>query len=211
MAASRAVLARAAAGGDLYAALAADAFAGDRARAKTALLAAMYGGDVGQLMTVLRRRFPAAVGYVEAAARTGEAGGLVRSRLGRTCPPPSPAWLEATEPGGGPDPDAEAAPRGRRAARDRGRFTRNFVVQASAADWALVLLAAVRRRLAGHLAHLVFFQHDEVVVHCPRDEADRVTAEVRDAAAESGRLVFGDTPVRFPLSVAVVDCYADAK
>jgi DNA polymerase-1 len=57
----------------------------------------------------------------------------------------------------------------------------------------------------------VFFQHDEVVVHCPRDEADRVAAEVRDAAAESGRLVFGDTPVRFPLSVAVVDCYADAK
>src|SRR4029453_9574318 len=51
-------LARAAAGGDLYAALAADAFGGDRARAKTALLAAMYGGDVGQLMTVLRRRFP---------------------------------------------------------------------------------------------------------------------------------------------------------
>lgn len=204
-------LARAAAGGDLYAALAADAFGGDRARAKTALLAAMYGGDVGQLMTVLRRRFPAAVGYVEAAARTGEEGGLVRSRLGRTCPPPSTAWLAATEAAGGLGPDAEAVPRGRRAARDRGRFTRNFVVQASAADWALVLLAAVRRRLAGEAGQLVFFQHDEVVVHCPRDDADRVAAEVRDAAAESGRLVFGDTAVRFPLSVAVVDCYADAK
>jgi DNA polymerase I len=202
-------LARAAAGGDLYAALAADAFGGDRARAKTALLAAMYGGDVGQLMTVLRRRFPAAVGFVEAAARTGEEGGLVRSQLGRTCPPPSAAWLAAIEPAVGPDP--EVGPRGRRAARDRGRFTRNFVVQASAADWALVLLAAVRRRLAGQAGHLVFFQHDEVVVHCPRDDAGRVAAEVRDAAAESGRLVFGDTAVRFPLSVAVVDCYADAK
>jgi DNA polymerase-1 len=221
-------LARAAAGGDLYAALAADAFGGDRARAKTALLAAMYGGDVGQLMTVLRRRFPAAVGYVEAAARTGEEGGLVRSQLGRTCPRPSAAWLDVTgrtamtggdrggwpaavEPPGGAGGDAEAVPRGRRAARDRGRFTRNFVVQASAADWALVLLAAVRRRLAGQAGHLVFFQHDEVVVHCPRDDAGRVAAEVRDAAAESGRLVFGDTAVRFPLSVAVVDCYADAK
>src|ERR671915_2090697 len=157
-------LARAAAGGDLYAALAADAFAGDRARAKTALLAAMYGGEVGQLLVVLRRRFPAALGYLEAAARTGEDGGLVRSRLGRTCPPP-------------------AAPRGRRAARDGGRFTRNFIVQASAADWALVLLAAVRRRLAGGDAQLVFFQHDEVVVHCPRDQADRVAAEVGEAAA----------------------------
>jgi DNA polymerase I len=231
-------LARAAAGGDLYAALAADAFGGDRARAKTALLAAMYGGDVGSLMTVLRRRFPAAVGYVEAAARAGEEGALVRSRLGRTCPPPSAAWLTATsspaaagpeqagwlaapEPAAGVGADAEAGAR-RRAARDRGRFTRNFVVQASAADWALVLLAAARRRLADRPEglgppdrptgpHLVFFQHDEVVVHCPREDADRVAAAVRDAAEESRRLVFGDTAVRFPLSVAVVDCYADAK
>ena len=211
-------LAQAAAGGDLYAALAADAFAGDRARAKTALLAAMYGGDVGQLMTVLRRRFPAAVGYVEAAARAGEEGGLVRSRLGRTCPAPSSGWLAATERAGGADPDAEAGGRARRAARDRGRFTRNFVVQASAADWALVLLAAVRRRLGDPGRpdrptgpHLVFFQHDEVVVHCPRADADRVAGVLGEAAEESGRLVFGDTSVRFPLAVAVVDCYADAK
>jgi DNA polymerase family A len=200
-----------AAGGDLYAALAADAFGGDRARAKTALLAAMYGGDAGQLMTVLRRRFPAAVGYVEAAARTGEEGGLVRSRLGRTCPPPSAGWLAMAERAGGADPDPDAAARARRAARDRGRFTRNFVVQASAADWALVLLAALRRRLAGSGSQLVFFQHDEVVVHCPRGDAERVTAAVREAAEESRRLVFGDTSVRFPLAVAVVDCYADAK
>jgi hypothetical protein len=205
-------LARAAAGGDLYAALAADAFAGDRARAKTALLAAMYGGDVGQLMSVLRRRFPAAVDYVEAAARTGEDGGLVRSILGRTSPPPSQGWLTAVDRAGGPDPDAAEGARARRAARDRGRFTRNFVVQASAADWALVLLAAVRRRLTGpNGPHLVFFQHDEVVVHCPREEADRVVAALSDAAEESRRLVFGDTAVRFPLAVAVVDCYAAAK
>jgi DNA polymerase-1 len=216
-------LARAAAGGDLYAALAADAFGGDRARAKTALLAAMYGGDVGPLMTVLRRRFPVAVGYVEAAARVGEEGGLVRSRLGRTCPAPSAGWLAATDrpadtAATDPEVDAGAGARARRAARDRGRFTRNFVVQASAADWALVLLAAVRRRLATPGPpdrptgpHLVFFQHDEVVVHCPEAAAAEVAAAVREAADESRRLVFGDTAVRFPLSVAVVDCYADAK
>ena len=56
-------------------------------------------------------------------------------------------WLAAPEPGAGVGADPEAGARGRRVARDRGRFTRNFVVQASAADWALVLLAAVRRRL----------------------------------------------------------------
>ncbi|WP_267595658.1 bifunctional 3'-5' exonuclease/DNA polymerase [Carbonactinospora thermoautotrophica] len=206
-------LAEAAGTGDLYAALAATAFDGDRARAKIALLAAMYGqtsGEAGHLLGVLRRRFPDAVEYVESAARAGEEGRLVRSRLGRTCPPPSAAWQELVS-GSGPDEAGER--RAGRAARSRGRFTRNFVVQASAADWALVLLAALRRRLAALATgpHLVFFQHDEVVVHCPRPLAGEVTAAVAEAGAEARRLVFGDTPVRFPLDTAAVDCYADAK
>jgi DNA polymerase-1 len=112
-----------------------------------------------------------------------------------------------------------ASASGGAAARSRGRFTRNFVVQASAADWALALLAVARRRLAdlapagpsGDRPHLVFFQHDELIVHTPKEHADAVAAAVRDAAAEAGRLVFGDTPVLFPLEIAIVDCYADAK
>ncbi len=245
----------AAAGGDLYEGLA-SVFGGDRRKAKIALLSAMYGGaggEAGQLLAVLRRRFPAASGYVEAAARAGEEGRVVRSVLGRTCPPPSAAWRAITvEPG---DPEAERDPGAGRAARARGRFTRNFVVQASAADWALVLLAALRRRLAAlpvpnerpgvlpsargagvagsagpvgladsggtappsvgrwdSLApHLVFFQHDEVIVHCPAAMAQAVVAAVAEAAAEAGRTVFGVTQVRFPMTTAVVSCYADAK
>jgi DNA polymerase family A len=202
--------AAAAAHGDLYAALA-DAFGGDRAKAKIALLSAMYGGATGDainLLGVLRRRFPAAAGYVEAAARAGEAGQIVRSRLGRTCPPPSAAWRERV-----------AGAAGDGAARSRGRFTRNFVVQASAADWALALLAVTRRSLAelalpepGAAApRLVFFQHDELIVHTPKEHANAVSAAIRSAAAEVGRLVFGPTRVVFPLETAVVDCYADAK
>ncbi|WP_371479222.1 bifunctional 3'-5' exonuclease/DNA polymerase [Kitasatospora sp. NBC_00315] len=207
-------LARSAAEGDLYAALAATAFQGDRAKAKLGLLGAMYGqtsGDIGPLLATLRRRYPAAMGYVEAAARTGEDGGVVGSRLGRICPPPSSDWLDLTE-----DPDS-TADTGGRSARARGRFTRNFVIQASAADWALALLAALRRRLAvleagpGDRPHLVFFQHDEVVVHTPANLADQVAAAVEEAAEEARALVFGDTPVRFPLTTAIVDCYADAK
>ena len=45
----------------------------------------------------------------------------------------------------------------------------------------------------------------------PGPTPSEVAAAVRDAADESRRLVFGDTAVRFPLAVAVVDCYADAK
>jgi DNA polymerase I len=209
-------LAEVAATGDLYATLAADSFAGDRSRAKVAMLSAMYGGTgggAGPLLAVLRRRFPDAVGYVEAAARTGEQGGLVRSRLGRTSPPPSAAWQEVIGGGSLPEADETAQRRSVRAARDWGRFTRNFVVQGSAADWAAALLAALRRRLSATVpaAELVFFQHDEVLVHCPAPAADTVRGELTTAAEEATRLVFGATPVRFPLEVHVVTCYADAK
>ncbi|MDH6113212.1 DNA polymerase-1 [Kitasatospora sp. MAP12-15] len=210
-------LARTAAGGDLYEALAASAFRGDRDKAKLGLLGAMYGqtsGDIGPLLATLRHRYPAAMGYVEAAARTGEEGGIVYSRLGRPCPPPSDAWLDLTE---AITPGADATDPAGRSARARGRFTRNFVIQASAADWALALLAALRRRLMAlettpaDRPHLVFFQHDEVVVHTPANLADEVAAAVAEAALEASRLVFGDTPVAFPMSTAVVECYADAK
>jgi DNA polymerase-1 len=204
-------MARAAGAGDMYAALAADAFGGDRATAKVALLGAMYGQTGGQAapaLATLRRSYPTALAHVEDAARVGEAGGLVRSWLGRTCPPPSVSFREVDS-----DPVGEAvdAPRGGAAARARGRFTRNFVIQGTAAEWALALLAGLRSALAGTPAELVFFQHDEVVVHCPAGQADAVVEAVHAAAGQAGRLLFGDTPVRFPLGVAVVDCYADAK
>lgn len=49
------------------------------------------------------------------------------------------------------------------------------------------------------------------MIHTPAALAEAVADEVRAAADEAGRLLFGDFPVRFPLSVAVADRYADAK
>ncbi|MET0134098.1 MAG: bifunctional 3'-5' exonuclease/DNA polymerase [Kibdelosporangium sp.] len=198
---------------DLYASLAADSFDGDRGRAKIAMLSAMYGGTsggAGPLLAVLRKRFPQAVGHVEHAAQAGEQGLMVRSQLGRTSPLPSERWrvlMERT------DGDEESMRKSRQAARDWGRFTRNFVVQASAADWAQVVLVTLRRRLAELVpaAEIVFYQHDEFMVHCPSEVAGLVTSELLDSAEEATRLVFGDTPVKFPLEVSTVDCYADAK
>jgi DNA polymerase I-like protein with 3'-5' exonuclease and polymerase domains len=210
-------MAQAATATDLYSALAEDAFDGDRSRAKIAMLGTLYGatsGDSAPVLATLRRRFPTAVAYVEAAARDGETGRLVRSRLGRTCPPPSAGWREAQEqaslPGAGPAEQSRA----RQTARDRGRFTRNFVVQASAADWTAVMLAALRRRLldgAAPGAQIVLFMHDEVVLHCPAEVATKASRVVADSAEEATRLLFGPTPVRFPFEAKVVTCYADAK
>ncbi|MFF3689909.1 bifunctional 3'-5' exonuclease/DNA polymerase [Streptomyces sp. NPDC002187] len=207
--------------GDLYSVLSDRAFSGDRDHAKIALLGAIYGqtsGDGLKNLAALRRRFPQAVAYVDDAARAGEEGRLVRTWLGRTSPRAAGAGedeeagipQEGEEPG--PSADGEFTPGyASTNARARGRFTRNFVVQGSAADWALLMLAALRQALAGMRAELVFFQHDEVIVHCPAEEADHVTKAIRAAGELAGRIAFGETPVRFPFTTAVVERYSDAK
>ena len=211
---------------DLYQSVSDRAFSGDRAQAKLAVLGAVYGqtsGDGLKNLAALRRRFPKAVAYVDEAARAGEEGRLVRTWLGRTCPPAVGATDDAAEEAGIPVPDTRAesadgaepqewAPGyASTNARARGRFARNFVVQGSAADWALLMLAALRQACAGMAAELVFFQHDEVIVHCPEEEAEAVVTAIREAADLAGRLTFGRTPVRFPFTTAVVECYADAR
>ncbi|WP_329365774.1 bifunctional 3'-5' exonuclease/DNA polymerase [Streptomyces sp. NBC_01483] len=207
---------------DLYQSVSDRAFAGDRAQAKLAVLGAVYGqtsGDGLKNLAALRRRFPRAVAYVDDAARAGEEGRLVRTWLGRTSPPAAGSSDAASEEAGIPQ-DEPAETLADQAwvpgyassnSRARGRFARNFVVQGSAADWALLLLAALRRTCGDLTAELVFFQHDEVIVHCPAEEADAVVAAIREAAELAGRLTFGETPVRFPFTTAVVECYADAK
>ncbi|MER5916798.1 bifunctional 3'-5' exonuclease/DNA polymerase [Streptomyces sp. NPDC001982] len=207
---------------DLYQSVSDHAFSGDRAQAKLAVLGAVYGqtsGDGLKNLAALRRRFPKAVAYVDEAARAGEEGRLVRTWLGRTCPPAAGAGDDAAEEAGIPQDDGGEPSSvdgwvpgyASTNARARGRFARNFVVQGSAADWALLMLAALRRTCAETAAELVFFQHDEVIVHCPKEEADTIVAAIREAADLAGRLTFGQTPVRFPFTTAVVECYADAK
>ncbi|WP_024368512.1 bifunctional 3'-5' exonuclease/DNA polymerase, partial [Arthrobacter sp. TB 26] len=200
---------------DLYAGIAAQGFGGDRAKAKVALLGAIYGattGESGRLMPQLTRTYPRAVGFVEQAAREGEAGRTVTSRLGRSSPPPSVRWLQSQQ-----STSAEEQRRADSIARSRGRFTRNFVVQGSAADWAACWLAELRRRLRAMRAdgspagELVFFLHDEVMVHCPEDAVADCTRAIEEAASAAKELLFGRIPVEFPVSVAVVDSYDNAK
>ena len=208
-------LARAARGADLYQGMVDDGAVATRQDAKLGLLGAMYGatsGESGRMVAGLTRRYPAAFGLVEEAARAGERGQVVRTLLGRGCPALGGDWDESPD---APPVDLESQDRHRRA---YGRFTRNFVVQGTGAEWALCWIADLRNRLwrlggAGALdarPHLVFFLHDEVVVHAPADLADAVAAEVTAAAATAGALLFRELAVDFPLNVSVVRSYADA-
>lgn len=208
--------------GDLYAGIVATGAVATRAEAKVAMLGAMYGattGDSGRLMPALARAFPRAIELVERAARAGERGHRVSTLLGRTSPVPGAAWREVQAAASAVGATDAQQRRARSEARTWGRFTRNFVVQGTAAEWALCWMASLRRRLheltdgawitAG--PHLVFFMHDELVVHCPAEIADAVAEAVRVSAAEAGRLLFGELPIEFPLSVAIVDDYGQAK
>ncbi len=208
-------LARAARGADLYQGMVDDGAVATRQDAKLGLLGAMYGatsGESGRMVAGLTRRYPAAFEMVEEAARAGERGQVVRTLLGRGSPALGGAWEESPDT---PPPDLESQDRHRRA---YGRFTRNFIVQGTGAEWALCWIADLRNRLwrlggTGPLdarPHLVFFLHDEVVVHAPAALADAVSAEVTTAAATAGALLFRELAVDFPLSISVVRSYAEA-
>jgi DNA polymerase-1 len=216
-----AAMAEAARSTDLYEGMVAAGAVATRADAKVGMLGAMYGGtrgESGRMMPRLARRYPRAIALVEEAARAGERGEVVHTLLGRGSPSPSGAWAARPVHLGEPADDGGGKEDRDRHSRAWGRFTRNFVVQGTGAEWTLCWLADLRNRLwrlggtatVSERPHLVFFLHDEVVVHAPEHLADAVVEEVRRAAETAGRLLFGGFPVDFPLDVAVVRSWADA-
>jgi DNA polymerase-1 len=218
-------LADAARGTDLYDGIVAEGVVATRQEAKIAVLGAMYGattGDSGRLVPALRRAYPRAMGYVDDAARVGERGGRVSTWLGRTSPDPSAGWRAVQAHASDVDAAAGSGDAARRSARDRGRFTRNFVVQGTAAEWALAWLADLRTRLwsmeptpgpaasgSGRVferrPHLAFFLHDEIIVHTPIADAETVATAVAESAERARALLFGGFPIDFPLDVRISD------
>lgn len=189
----------------------------DRSHAKIALLAAMYGattGEGGQLMPHLKKMFPAAIGLTERAADVGLRGGQVTTYLGRTSPAPSHAWFQAQR-NQVTAADERAA---RSAARAHSRFTRNFVIQGTAAEWAIIWMAQIRKRLRTERrfgkrmqTRLVYFLHDEIMLYGPIGESARAAEIVRESAQAAAELIFGPTDVEFPVTVVTTDDYSQAK
>ncbi len=209
-------LAKAAQGTDLYQGMVDDGAVASRNDAKLGLLGAMYGatsGESGRMVAGLTKRYPDAFGLVEQAARAGERGQVVRTLLGRGCPALGEGWSPDADEEAGADPEGQARRR-----RTYGRFTRNFVVQGTGAEWALCWIADLRNRLwrlgaAGPVdsrPHLVFFLHDEVVVHTPAALAESVAEQATQAAATAAGLLFRDLSIDFPLNTSIVKSYADA-
>lgn len=205
-------------GHDLYEGLMRAAGIDSRDHAKVGMLGAMYGGTTGisaQVLPKFKVAFPQAMALLEAAASTGEQGGRVHTWLGRTSAPSN--YGTALE---GEDPQVSQDRRQR--TRAYGRFTRNFIVQGSAAEWALAWMALVRQELftlnqteGGRSEtdgpHLVFFLHDEILVHTPEHLAARVAELVPECATRAAQILYGETGVDFPVSAHINSVYLEPQ
>ncbi len=80
---------------------------------------------------------------------------------------------------------------------------------ASVAGGDLAVSTQTARVGDGPAPELVFFQHDELVVHAARDHADAVVEAILLAAQEASDLLFPGTPVRFLMRPVVAQSWAE--
>ena len=192
---------------DLYAPVAAE-LGVDRATAKVAVLGAMYGqtsGEGGRALVGLRRSYPVAMEYLDAADRAAQVGTDLRTYGGRLVRMGSAALGEPGQPGSLGDREA----RSRAAAR--GRYGRNAMVQGAAAELFKVWAVTVRARGRSMDARVVLCLHDELLVHVPAERADDAAEMVDDALQEAAARWAPDRSVRFLSDTSIVSTWADAK
>lgn len=194
-------LAAATAADDLYAPVA-ERLGVERAVAKVAVLAAMYGqtsGTAGQALKGLEAAYPVAMRFLEDADLAGRSERDVRTFGGRL------VRMWAT-------PDDVEDERDRRSiANARGRYARNAVVQGAAAELFKAWAVTVRARSASHGARIVLCLHDELLVHAPRDSAQDVANVLDHCLQEAAWRWASDSDVRFVADISVIERWSDAK
>lgn len=168
----------------------------ERAVAKVAVLAAMYGqtsGTAGAALAGLDQAYPVAMRYLRAAAEAGRAGEDLRTyggrllRMGMLPPDAQPAALAA-----------------------RGRFARNAVVQGAAAELFKMWAVSVRARLPEG-ATVVLCLHDELLVHAPAERGPEVAELLHEVLASTAARWAAGLGTRFVADVSVLRRWSEAK
>ena len=194
-----AALAAATAADDMYLPVAAQ-LSVDRPTAKVAMIAAMYGqttGHGGNAARRMRSAYPVAMGYLDTADRSAQAGQDLRTYGGRL--------IRMSGGAGAADAESSGARTG------RGRYGRNAVIQGAAAELFKMWAVTVRARAAPLGARIVLCLHDELLVHVPEDRAAQAAELVGDCLTETARRWAPGGPVRFIADISTVRCWADAK
>lgn len=193
-------LAKATQDDDLYAPVAAR-LGVERAVAKIAVLAAMYGqtsGTAGQALRGMETGYPVAMQYLSDAAQAGFDGRELRTYGGRL--------IRMYDIRDGVDHGAAAA--------GRGRYARNAMVQGAAAELFKVWAVTVRARGGAIDARIVLCLHDELLLHVPVEHADTAVQLLHDCLGEAAFRWRPHGPggeVRFVADVSTVRSWADAK
>ncbi|MBP2471153.1 DNA polymerase-1 [Crossiella equi] len=197
----------AAAGGDLYARVGAE-LGLSRQSAKEVVIRVLNGGRSSEdrrALALLRRRYPAAMSFLDESARQARTGEAVRTRLGRTMPMPESGEVRAT---------VRAV---RRTAEQHAllarvsRQARNFPVQATATELCAAMLASLRMLLRGRDISLVTVQHDEFVVEAAEDQVHEAQEVLRQALVLGSTWVLGPHAVELPLAIGSGPDWASAK
>lgn len=173
---------------DLYAPVAAR-LGVERAVAKVAVLAAMYGqrsGPAAEALAGLEREYPVAMAHLQRAQDAGRRGVAVRTFGGR---------LVRTDV----------------AAEDHGRFARNAVIQGSAAELFKAWAATVRVAVRPLRGRIVLCLHDELLVHVPEEHAAEAAAAVDRALTDAARRWLGGEEVHFVADTGIVRRWSEAK
>jgi DNA polymerase-1 len=194
-------LAEAARDDDMYAPVAA-ALGSDRPTAKVAVLAAMYGqttGPAGEALKDMERTYPSAIAFLRDAEDLGRRGVDLRTYGGRLL------RLSALHAGAAEGEQSSASAHG------YGRFARNAVVQGAAAELFKAWAATVRAGLAGTDARIVLCLHDELLVECRADDAERVRGVVDGALQSTAAWWCSGSGVRLVSDTTVAESWADAK
>ena len=185
---------------DLYAPVA-SRLGAERAVAKIAVLAAMYGqrsGAAGEALKGLEAAYPVAMGLLDRAYASGRRAEPLRTYGGRLVP--TGRLLAGRPPGS--DPELDAA---------RGRFARNAVIQGSAAELFKAWAATVRASVRDLDASVVLCLHDELLVHVPEQHAAEAVRRVDGSLEDAARRWSGGAPVRFVADTSVVRRWSEAK
>ncbi len=162
----------------------------DRAVAKVAVLAAMYGqrsGTAGRALAGLEHTYPRAMAFLDEAYAAGAARASLRTYGGR-----------AIHTAGIADEGS------------RGRYARNALIQGAAAELFKAWAATVRVTTAPLGARIVLCLHDELLVHCPTEHALEVAARVDSALVDAARRWSGGAPVRFVADTRIITRWSDA-
>ena len=148
------------------------------------------------------RRRPAPVSGARWCARCSGAGRRASATRG-TATPTTRRPIPTARPATGARTAASPATSSCRAPAPSGRCAGSPTCATGSGGWATPARSTAR-------PHLVFFLHDEVVVHTPAALADEVAAQAAEAAATAAGLLFRDLTIDFPLNVSIVRSYADA-